>query len=328
LWVKRSEGTGCQNWKDIIVGTVSTEPSVYVCALRCRNSPGCAGFGFQESSCNDSSMGREEPGACTLWSGDCRMEDNKCQDDFQMEVQEGPDWLLRSWGTTCSNFYEIRLGPYSIETSVSACGAKCMKNEECVGFGYQSGSCDDWKSGALPGACYLWKGVCESSPNTCFDDYSMVKDKAHISNLSAVVATARMPSVSNNHDTDTETEVYARKALTTINSTRTSTTVTTTTMSTPSLADDSALRHTRDEVAQITKAMPGETATSAVADIKSRRTSTGIPVPPFALHHLSLDKLKQNRSLEKQVLEVLRESVAMELGAGVDADDVDLQLSA
>jgi hypothetical protein len=302
MWVKRSEDTGCRNWKDIMVGSVSTEPSVYVCALRCRNSPGCSGFGFQGPSCNDTTKGRKEPGACSLWSGDCHAEQNDCQDDFQMEVQEGPDWLLRSWGTACSNFYDIRLGPYSIETSVSACGAKCMKHKECVGFGYQGGSCDDRKSGALPGACYLWKGECESSANTCFDDYSMSKT----SNLSAA-ATAGLPGVSSSDDADTE--VHVRKILTTINSTNTSTTVTATTTS----ASDS---------------VASERAISAVGADTTGRASIGIPVPPFALHHLSLDKLKENKSLEKQVLEVLRESVAVGLGADVDPDDVDLQLSA
>lgn len=295
MWVKRSEDTGCRNWKDIMVGSVSTEPSVYVCALRCRNNPGCSGFGFQGLSCNDTTKGRQEPGACSLWSGDCHVEENDCQDDFQMEIPEGPDWLLRSWGTTCSNFYDIRLGPYSIETSVSACGAKCMTHQECVGFGYQGGSCDDRKSGALPGACYLWKGECESSPNTCFDDYKM----AHPSNLSA--ADAALAGLPSGYGDDADFEVNVRKILTADNSSGTSTTVTSTTT------------HTGDGV-------PG--------DLMTRRASIGVPVPPFALHHLSLDKLKENKTLERKVLQVLRESVAMGLGADVDPDKVDLQLSA
>jgi len=333
MWVKRSAGTGCRNWKDIMVGSVSTEPSVYVCSLRCRNSHGCSGFGYQENSCNDSSKGRDLPGACTLWSGDCHMEDNQCQDDYQMEEEEAPDWLLRSWGTACSNFYDIRLGPYSIETSVSACGAKCMKNEECVGFGYQSGSCDDWKSGALPGACYLWKGACQSSPNACFDDYSMAK--AHISNFSVEGATARMSSVSNSSD-DMDTEVHVRKILTTVNSTGMSTTATSTTtsVSKPPLAatgvataGGGVFSNTSSDVAPITKLMPSERAASVATDSKTRRTSNGVALPSFTLHHLSLDKLKKNKTLEEQVLKVLRESVAVGLGHNVEAADVDLQLS-
>jgi hypothetical protein len=102
------------------------------------------------------------------------MEHNDCQADFTMEKKEEPDWTLSSWGVHCSNAMEIKLGQYTVESSASACGAKCVDHEECVGFGYHTGTCDE-KTDSLPGACFLWKGKCETTHSVCFDDYVMAR---------------------------------------------------------------------------------------------------------------------------------------------------------
>lgn len=82
----RAEGTGCQNWRGILVGDVRQMRSVEDCARACNAQHGCVGFGFQTTACDERvrSGGTVHlpEGECALWSGDCEGGANSCWDDY------------------------------------------------------------------------------------------------------------------------------------------------------------------------------------------------------------------------------------------------------
>lgn len=84
LFELRAPGTGCSNCPDNQIGEVSYEWEPAFCAMRCKETEGCIGFGWQQHACLDPTKGTAIAGTCMLWKGQCQSFPNFCWDDYAM----------------------------------------------------------------------------------------------------------------------------------------------------------------------------------------------------------------------------------------------------
>eukprot|EP00928_Gymnodinium_smaydae_P043129 TRINITY_DN28967_c0_g1_i1.p1 TRINITY_DN28967_c0_g1~~TRINITY_DN28967_c0_g1_i1.p1 ORF type:complete len:234 (+),score=32.67 TRINITY_DN28967_c0_g1_i1:94-795(+) len=82
---KTAEHTGCSNWAQIALGDPLLHSTVEKCAKACIENEQCVMFNFQRLP-NSECLGGAGPGdlSCTLWSGQCVQEANKCFDLYSV----------------------------------------------------------------------------------------------------------------------------------------------------------------------------------------------------------------------------------------------------
>lgn len=86
-WSLVNMRTGCSNWRKIQLKREPTfknpsfEMSAGACGLRCHRTPNCTHFNFQVGACSGSEMVGK--GACLLFNGDCKPENNTCWDLYR-----------------------------------------------------------------------------------------------------------------------------------------------------------------------------------------------------------------------------------------------------
>lgn len=61
-----------------------------------------------------------------------------------------------------------------IKSTAEDCAAECRSFPGCTGFQYHGGECNESSDGDEPGACYIWKGLCVETENSCVDNFQTV----------------------------------------------------------------------------------------------------------------------------------------------------------
>lgn len=87
-------------------------------------------------------------------------------------------WSLHAAHSGCQNWRQIKLGDYTNETDVSACGKRCQDTEGCVGFNFfDADICQDphVKLQGKESKCSLWNSSCTLEQNSCWMDYAMAQ---------------------------------------------------------------------------------------------------------------------------------------------------------
>lgn len=82
-WRLSAAHTGCSNWRQIKLGIDTVVDKSDQCGERCKQTLGCVGFNYFETSCSGAS-GIDLKGSCSLWNGSCTSEPNSCWTDFVM----------------------------------------------------------------------------------------------------------------------------------------------------------------------------------------------------------------------------------------------------
>lgn len=174
-WASKMSQTGCENWEDILLD-YSNQDSEELCGAQCQQHKSCIGYGYQFS--DDGCDGKGNKGLCYLWHGQCKSITNSCWDDFllnQPQSGENPArWVLQ--GSGCSNWRDIKIGAYSVEDSVEACGERCAGEAGCISFNYQVeeiGECNGDKESPGKGTCFVYNGACHPKQDGCWKLFAM-----------------------------------------------------------------------------------------------------------------------------------------------------------
>lgn len=88
-------------------------------------------------------------------------------------------WSLIGPNTGCKNWQDIKLGEDTVEEHSAACGMRCQRTKNCVGFNfYDDDRCEMDKGPAVGhsefGTCSLWKGTCYFEVNGCWSNYELL----------------------------------------------------------------------------------------------------------------------------------------------------------